>query len=264
MPTGRYIHAVGGLGGTDYAAGGYVGSASNSLQSYDIATNSWTVEANMPTARYRTDGAVVGNCFHVLGGYNGSNLSTNEGFCSVVLPGCLDLEAHPRDAEVNLTWRTCTSEGLDAFSIERAGPTGNFEEIGRIGAWQEKESGFFFTDAAPLAGTNLYRIRTLSDNGEEQYSAVVEVEVVRIADVQVGFDRSSHRLNLKWEAGTLEGPVRITGVDVLGRVLFLEALDPANLAGGKWESEVSLEGQSWLLVKVAGPNRVITKKISLF
>ncbi len=76
MPTPRNHHSVAYADGKIYAIGGRVGSCFSAGWSsniwmndaYDIATNTWTPRAPMPTARSGTGIAVVDGKIHVLGG----------------------------------------------------------------------------------------------------------------------------------------------------------------------------------------------------
>jgi N-acetylneuraminic acid mutarotase len=76
MPTPRNHHSVAEVGGKIYAIGGRVGSCfSNGWSSnvwvneeYDIASDTWTSRAPMPSARSGTAVAVLNGRIHVLGG----------------------------------------------------------------------------------------------------------------------------------------------------------------------------------------------------
>jgi N-acetylneuraminic acid mutarotase len=76
MPTPRNHHSVAFVDGKIYAIGGRVGSCFSAGWSsniwmndaYDIATNTWTPRAPMPTARSGTGIAVVDGKIHVMGG----------------------------------------------------------------------------------------------------------------------------------------------------------------------------------------------------
>jgi len=76
MPTPRNHHSVAYVEGKIYAIGGRVGSCfSNGWSSniwmndaYDIATNTWTPRAPMPTARSGTGIGVIDGKIHVMGG----------------------------------------------------------------------------------------------------------------------------------------------------------------------------------------------------
>ena len=88
MPTSRYggaagVIAGGGvIGGQIYVVGGFgIGStllAAN--QSYDPASDTWTEQAPMPTARTYVAGGVVNSKLYVIDGYGGTPLATNEAF----------------------------------------------------------------------------------------------------------------------------------------------------------------------------------------
>ena len=74
--------AMGAWNGKIYVAGGFIGGSSvtNALRIYDIATNTWTSGANMPTSPgvEAAAGAVVNGKFYVMGGDDFTNsLNTN-------------------------------------------------------------------------------------------------------------------------------------------------------------------------------------------
>ena len=73
---------TGAANGKIYVAGGFIGgtSVTNALRIYDIATNTWTSGANMPTSPgvEAAAGAVVNGKFYVMGGDDFNNgLNTN-------------------------------------------------------------------------------------------------------------------------------------------------------------------------------------------
>ena len=58
MPTARNSPGVGVIGGLIYAAGGYNGSHLANVESFNPATNTWTVLANRPTQQTSAAAAV--------------------------------------------------------------------------------------------------------------------------------------------------------------------------------------------------------------
>jgi N-acetylneuraminic acid mutarotase len=71
MPTPRNHLTAGAVGQTFYAIGGRSGgieSATNAIEAYDPATQTWTAKAPMPTARSGLAGVVVNGCLYVFGG----------------------------------------------------------------------------------------------------------------------------------------------------------------------------------------------------
>jgi hypothetical protein len=74
--------SIGAWNGKIYVAGGFIGgtNVTNALRIYDIATNTWTSGANMPTSPgvEAAAGAVVNGKFYVMGGDDFTNgLNTN-------------------------------------------------------------------------------------------------------------------------------------------------------------------------------------------
>ena len=86
MPTARSAMAVAAVNSKLYVVGGHIvdqnnnGIATNTLEIYDPATNTWTTGANMPTARSSASTGVINDKLYVIGGGNGNNnpLSTLE------------------------------------------------------------------------------------------------------------------------------------------------------------------------------------------
>jgi len=73
MPTARNEMGVGVVGGKLYVVGGITSSGGlanivATLEVYDPATNTWTTETSMPTAREHVGGAVINGKFYVVGG----------------------------------------------------------------------------------------------------------------------------------------------------------------------------------------------------
>src|SRR5207253_421938 len=61
--------------------GGYTGFYRNDMQAYDPRTNTWSVVAPMPTARYVLAAARGGDGrIYAIGGWNGSNLNLVEAY----------------------------------------------------------------------------------------------------------------------------------------------------------------------------------------
>ena len=66
-----------------YAIGGFNGASQYAIvEAYDPATNTWTTQTAMPTARVSLETVAVNNVIYAIGGYNGVNtpLGTNESF----------------------------------------------------------------------------------------------------------------------------------------------------------------------------------------
>ena len=89
MPTARYSLAVGVVGTTLYAVGGFNSNAwLSTVEAYDTASQKWSTLPSMPTARSALAVGVVGNTLYAVGGlseheippHNGNTVSTVEAF----------------------------------------------------------------------------------------------------------------------------------------------------------------------------------------
>ena len=79
--------------------------------------------------------------------------------------------------EIALLWKTAKEENNNTFAIERSSDGVDFKSIGNVkGASSSSiEKSYNFSDAAPLQGTNYYRIRSVATDGKETISKVVSV-----------------------------------------------------------------------------------------
>lgn len=73
-----------------------------------------------------------------------------------------------------INWKVNCQSTKVALEVERAGDARNFKSINRIEASQLRcKQAFDYTDAAPLAGKNYYRIKMIDVDGKIAYSPVV-------------------------------------------------------------------------------------------
>lgn len=76
-----------------------------------------------------------------------------------------------------LLWATASERGHSHFSVERSIDGKEWREIGMVygaGTTTRKES-YQFIDESPITGLNYYRLRIVSENGEEKLSPVRQV-----------------------------------------------------------------------------------------
>lgn len=98
---------------------------------------------------------------------------------TTVLPITLTkFTATQRNAQENvLTWSTTSEKDNEYFAIQRSADGNKYDQIGRVqGAGTTvTEQHYTFSDLAPLAGMNYYRLASVATNGEIDYSPVVTV-----------------------------------------------------------------------------------------
>jgi hypothetical protein len=90
----------------------------------------------------------------------------------------LSFTATPLTRAVQLNWQTSDEVNTANFEVERAGNGVDFSAIGNVAATGNgaTNSDYSFTDAAPLAGVNAYRLKMIDKDNSNTYSKVVAVE----------------------------------------------------------------------------------------
>ncbi|MFA0964505.1 T9SS type A sorting domain-containing protein [Roseivirga sp. BDSF3-8] len=91
----------------------------------------------------------------------------------------LYFRAEEEVSSVLLSWVTLKELHNDRFEIQRADAHLNFERIGEVqGVAYSDEAVFYeYSDNAPMAGTNYYRLRQVDFDGTAVYSEVVRVDI---------------------------------------------------------------------------------------
>ena len=122
-----------------------------------------------------------------------------------------------------LTWKAnCTSVTSVVFEVERSANGADFTSIGSVSASQLTCSQpFDFTDAAPFAGRNYYRIKMTELGGRGQYSSIILLkgnDLLTELYPTVMPKGSSVQVSLSAAKGTLSLS------DALGKVVFAHSL----------------------------------------
>ena len=86
-----------------------------------------------------------------------------------------------RDGRVVLSWTTADEYDVARFEVERRTSGGTFTTVGRVRptGGRQVTAGYSFTDALPLPGDNVYRLRIVDTDGSFELSRLVTVGVDR-------------------------------------------------------------------------------------
>ncbi len=76
----RAVVLLGVVNGVLYALGGSDAGIMATMEVYDPATDTWTTNTAMPTARDGLAGGVVNGVLYAVGGYNSAYLATVEAY----------------------------------------------------------------------------------------------------------------------------------------------------------------------------------------
>jgi len=88
-----------------------------------------------------------------------------------------NFNASAKGQEINLYWENLTESNIQKYFIERSANGTTFSSAGQKTAYLNNggKAIYNFTDAAPNAGNNFYRIKALEVSGNALYSAVVRI-----------------------------------------------------------------------------------------
>ncbi|MFK8162750.1 MAG: ExeM/NucH family extracellular endonuclease [Lewinella sp.] len=154
--------------------------ASPTLAAKITGAEAWEVNAEEPVAlNYNTefnDPAWYSPNFYRFSDHNPIVLGLNLG---LPLPVELtEFRGRAQGKQVVLDWTTATEEVTDRFEVQRQDSRGNFLALGAVIAEGNSlvARSYDYTDVSPLAGTNIYRLRIIDQDGSEAFSDLVTVE----------------------------------------------------------------------------------------
>jgi hypothetical protein len=81
------------------------------------------------------------------------------------------------DKTVMLQWKTATQQNINGYNIERSANGIDFINVGQMAVINGNEASYSFIDPQPVIGNNYYRLKTIEQNGQDNYSFVVVVKL---------------------------------------------------------------------------------------
>ncbi len=182
---------------------------------------------------------------------NGTILRTGVSTFSPFTLGSLSVSANPlpvsfvnekafeKGSGVQIEWTNATESDMSAYVIERSADGISFTTIGQTTprSNQFDKVSYSYVDAAPLAGTNFYRVKAVELTGKNVYSRALRVDIgrspkgislypnpVRGSVINIGFS-------------ALKGQYNLNVLNTAGQVVYRQSI---NHAGGNMSQSVSL------------------------
>jgi hypothetical protein len=148
---------------------------------YNPATTQWESlgKAGGTTGALATTGSITAT------GVVPNNYSAFTFGANIALPVTLvAFDARKEGTTASLAWSTTEETNSDRFEIERSANGKAWNKIGTVASTGESKVlvKYSFTDAAPLAGENLYRLRMVDKDETFAYSAIRNVAFDNIAN----------------------------------------------------------------------------------
>jgi hypothetical protein len=150
-----------------------------------------------------------------------------------------DVKAFEKGAGVQVEWTNATESDMSAYVIERSANGIDFTSIGQTAprSNQFDRVSYTYVDAAPLAGTNFYRVRAIELSGKNVFTKSLRVDIgrspkgislypnpVRGSEITIGFS-------------ALKGQYNLNVLNTAGQVVYRQQL---NHAGGTVAQSVAL------------------------
>jgi len=145
---------------------------------------------------------------------------------------------------VQLNWTTTEELNAERFDIQRSGDAKNWATIGEKAAAGDSKVSltYNFTDAAPLASTNYYRLKMIDRDGSFAYSSVKNVTFEGGKSIAIYPNPVSNVMFLNTEAKNVKGIViaSINGTTVYKAAnVSADGINVANLSNGTYVVKVT-------------------------
>ncbi len=92
------------------------------------------------------------------------------------LPVALTAKAYQKGSGVQVDWKTVNEQKLQGFEVEKGTSGTSFTKATTVKAIGSSSNSYGWLDAAPVQGTNYYRIKSIGTDGKAAYSQVMKVE----------------------------------------------------------------------------------------
>lgn len=160
--------------------GAYITSLTGLIMAYyNTTTSQWenspgTGITNTSASPYTT-GTTTRNALTNYGSFTFGNTSQAGSPLPVKLG---TVNAFAKNNGVSVEWTALTELNLSKYVVERSNDGMNFTAIGSVTAKNSLDAtSYTFFDAAPAAGNNYYRLKSVDIDGKASYSSIVKVNL---------------------------------------------------------------------------------------
>lgn len=138
---------------------------------------------------------------------------------SIVPSQLIRFEAVKKDNKALLQWSTAQEQNSKSFGIERSTDGRNFSLVGTVDAAGQSAvtRNYQFTDAAPAAGINYYRLKLVDMDGKAAYSPIAALYFGKGFYFSYGPNPAHHFVQVQIENNP--GPLTLQLTDLSGRLI---------------------------------------------
>ncbi len=140
--------------------------------------------------------------------------------CSGTLPGQVRLAGKEINGTVQLNWAALQDVDTKEYIIERSNTAnGQYAPIGKVNARQLGGRNIYaFTDEAPMAGTNYYRLQIVGKDNKSIFSNVINIKTATVSGISLYPNPVKRVLNISLSARQQES-YKLSLVSATGQVV---------------------------------------------
>jgi hypothetical protein len=128
---------------------------------------------------------------------------------------------------ITVEWNVANQINIEKYDVERSADGNSFGMVAAVAATASNgnNAGYSWVDANPLTGNNFFRIRSVSNNGEINYSNTVNVKIEKKQAAITIYPNpvTNHSIGLQL-AGMQKGNYQLRLLNTMGQVVFTHTL----------------------------------------
>jgi hypothetical protein len=145
-------------------------------------------------------------------------------------------------SQVKIDWTTYNESGMKQYKIERSLNGNDFMQISDVPARNDSYNNYEFIDRTAVSGYNLYRVESVTKDGQSQYSPIAKIYIGKENTGRFSIFPNpviNNNLNLKME-NLSAGKYEIRLLNTVGQLFWQKNID---FAGGSASEKLRIQNK---------------------
>lgn len=165
------------------------------------------------------------------------------------------VKAFQQNSGIAVEWNTQSESSMLQYEVEKSASGSNFVKVNTTAPKSGSSNTYNWLDAAPFSGTNYYRIKAISLNGEVKYSSIVVVKLNSKNSTIVAYPNPVKGNTIQLQLANMEkGNYSVSLINALGQQVWTkvvnhiggssnQTINIGNIASGMYELRI-INGQT--------------------
>jgi hypothetical protein len=165
------------------------------------------------------------------------------------------VKAFQQNSGIAVEWNTQSESSMLQYEVEKSASGSNFVKVNITAPKSGSSNTYNWLDAAPFSGTNYYRIKAISLNGEVKYSSIVVVKLNSKNSTIVAYPNPVKGNTIQLQLANMEkGNYSVSLINALGQQVWTkvvnhiggssnQTINIGNIASGMYELRI-INGQT--------------------